>query len=62
MVNFETAIDWLSIKLNGVCIVFVVISGSQLLTVLAGAATATTIIYNIIRIYKEFKRSKKDKL
>ena len=52
-------VDWLSLKLNGLTIVLAYISGNQLLQALAGVATASTILYNAVRIYKEFKKKKK---
>ena len=52
-------IDWLSLKLNGLAIVMAFISGNVLLQALAGVATASTILYNAVRIYKEFKKKKK---
>jgi len=58
MIDYSTAIDWLSIKLNGLCVALAVISGNQFLGILAGIATASTIIYNGIRIYKEVKKNK----
>ena len=53
------SIDWLSIKLNLVCLVGFV-SGEEMLVGFAGEATSTTIIYNAIRIYKEIRSFKKD--
>lgn len=51
------SIDWFSVKLNAVCLLGF-ISGSSLIIGMTVAATATTIIYNGIRIYKELKNKK----
>jgi divalent metal cation (Fe/Co/Zn/Cd) transporter len=56
MIDYSTAIDWLSFKLTGVSVLLAAITGGQLLTVMAGIATSTTIIYNVIRIYKELNK------
>jgi hypothetical protein len=53
-----SAIDWLSVKLNGACIALAFITGEQWLKGLAAIATVSTIIYNGIRIYKELKNTK----
>lgn len=58
MIDFSTAIDWLSVKLTGITVAFAVITGSTILSIMAGIATATTIVYNVIRIIKEFKKQK----
>jgi hypothetical protein len=47
------AIDWTSVKLAGVSLLF--IGGSKLTMCLGVAAMSSTIIYNSIRIYKELK-------
>jgi hypothetical protein len=49
------AVDWLSVKLTGLCITVLFI-GSGILTALSAVAICTTIIYNSIRIYKEIKQ------
>lgn len=53
--DFSTAIDWLSIKLMGISIALAVINWSKFTGILSMIALASTIIYNGIRIYKEFK-------
>jgi hypothetical protein len=53
-----SSIDWLSIKLNGACIALAFITGEGWLKALAAIATISTIVYNSIRIYKEFKQPK----
>lgn len=53
----QEAIDWTSIKLNAVCLLGF-ISGSTLIVFLTGVATASTIIYNAIKIYQEIKKKK----
>jgi len=52
------AIDWVSVKLNAVCLIGL-FTGSKLIYTLTAVATATTIIYNSIRIFKELKTHKK---
>lgn len=59
-IDFERVIDWTSIKMNGVC-VFLAISGGGVLVVLSLIATGTTIIHNVIRIYKELKKKNNEK-
>lgn len=54
----NSAIDWVSIKLNAVCLIGL-FTGSQLIYNLTAIATITTIIYNSIKIYKELKTQKK---
>lgn len=56
--DYSTAIDWMSIKLLGTGMVLLAISGSIIITVLSGVAFASTIIYNVIKIYKEIKNKK----
>jgi hypothetical protein len=51
------AIDWNSVKLCGVSTLGF-ITGSHVLAILSGAAVLSTIVYNGIRIYKEFKNKK----
>lgn len=58
MIDISHAIDWLSIKLNGIAIGLAVVTGNGVLMGLTGAATVLTIIYNAIRIYKELKHKK----
>lgn len=58
MIDFATTIDWLSIKLTGLSVFIAAISGSAVLQWLSGVAVASTIIYNLIRIYKELKKEK----
>lgn len=50
------SIDWLSVKLNVLSVTILAITGSELATIFAIIATATTIAYNGIRIYKELKK------
>lgn len=50
------AIDWMSIKLTGIGVGLCAITGNSVLMWLGGVATASTIVYNGIRIYKELKR------
>jgi hypothetical protein len=52
------SIDWLSIKLNAICLVGF-FTGSSAIAILTIIATLTTIVYNSIRIYKEVKNNKK---
>jgi len=47
----------MSIKLNAICLLGL-ISGDVLLLNLTMVATATTILYNGIKIYKEIKNKK----
>jgi hypothetical protein len=49
------AVDWVSIKLNAVCLIGL-ISGSNLIIGLTAIATLSTILYNSIRIYKLLKK------
>lgn len=55
------SIDWFSVKLNLVCILGFV-TGSTIVAFMAGIATASTIIYNAIRIYKELKNKNHGKI
>lgn len=59
MIDFEMVLDWKSIGMNGYTVGLCAISGNQVLYVLGGVATLSTIIYNLIRIYKELKRPTK---
>lgn len=59
MVDFEIALDWTSIKMNGITVGICAISGQQVLYILGGVATITTIVYNAIRIVKELRSMKK---
>lgn len=54
---YFNAIDWVSVKLNAVCLLGF-ITGDALLTNLTILATLTTITYNGVRIYKEIKNKK----
>lgn len=54
------AIDWTSIKLNGVALGFAVITWSKVIMIFTLASLATTIFYNLIRIYKEIKNKKQN--
>lgn len=56
--DFRDVIDWVSFKLNFVAITFIAITGNMILIALGAIATASTIIYNAIRIYKELKNKK----
>jgi len=53
----HNSIDWMSIKLNAICLIGL-IATSNLLTIFTLVATITTILYNAIRIYKEIKNPK----
>lgn len=55
---YSSTIDWLSIKLNAVCLLGF-FTGNSTIATLTAIATVTTILYNSIRIYKEFKNPKK---
>lgn len=57
-VKMKEAIDWTSIKLNSVCLLGL-FTGSTLIAFLTGIATASTILYNGIKIYQELKKKKK---
>lgn len=48
-------IDWTSVKLMGISSVLAVISWNPAL-ILSIIGFTTTIIYNVIRIYKELKK------
>lgn len=54
---FGNSIDWLSIKLNAVCLVGF-FAGSSVMATLTIMATLTTITYNSVRIYKEIRNKK----
>ena len=54
---FGNSVDWLSIKLNAVCLVGF-FSGSSVMATLTIMATITTITYNSIKIYNEIKNKK----
>ena len=51
------AIDWTSIKLNGFTLIGI-FSGDSVLQLFSCIGIATTIAYNAVRIYKEFKNKK----
>jgi len=51
-------LDTMSFKLNGISVFLSVITGNEILMILAGMATGTTFIYNGIKIYKELKNKK----
>jgi hypothetical protein len=59
-VDFAKVLDWNSISLNGIC-VFLAVTGGGFLILASLVATATTIIHNTIRIYKELKTLKNEK-
>jgi hypothetical protein len=59
MEHIYHSIDWLSIKLTGVAIPFLFITGSDVLRLLGYAVMLSTLIYNGIRIYKELKNKNK---
>lgn len=61
--NFDIthAIDWASVKLTGVTVTLCAITGNQLVLWFGILASATTIIYNGIRIYGEFRKLKQKK-
>lgn len=53
--DFSTAIDWFSIKLMGISIALAVINWNKITGILSVIALTSTIIYNVVKIYKEFK-------
>lgn len=53
----QNSIDWFSIKLNVVCLIGFT-AKSDIIWGLTILATLTTIIYNSIKIYREFKKLK----
>ena len=56
----QNSIDWFSIKLNIVCLIGFT-AKSDIIWALTIMATLTTIIYNSIKIYREFKKIKSTK-
>jgi hypothetical protein len=56
---YLNAIDWMSVKLNAVCLLGF-LTNDGLITALTGIATITTIAYNGIKIYKEIKTKNKE--
>ena len=56
MIDFSTAIDWLSVKLTGITVVLIAATGGWALTILGMLSVVSTIAYNAIRIYKELKK------
>lgn len=52
------AIDWTSVKLNGIAIGFAAITWNKIVMLATLATLASTFIYNAIRIYKEIKNKK----
>ena len=59
--HLSHAIDWLSIKMTGVSILLAAFTWGGFIAFLSGAALCSTIIYNGIRIYREFKSIKPKK-
>ena len=57
MKHIMDAIDWTSIKLNGFTLIGI-FSGDSVLQLFSCIGIATTIFYNAVRIYKEFKNKK----
>ena len=57
MEHIMGAVDWLSVKLTGACIPFLFIGGKTTAG-LGIAVMVTTLLYNLIRIYKELKVKK----
>lgn len=53
--DLSTAIDWFSIKLMGISIALAVINWNKITGILSVIALTSTIIYNVVKIYKEFK-------
>jgi hypothetical protein len=51
-------IDWVSIKLNAICLIGFV-SGDNLVTGLTVIATLSTITYNFLKIHKTLKNKNK---
>ena len=54
----KEAADWTSVKLCGASVTFLFIDLSKLTLRLGIVVMATTIIYNVIKIYKELKTKK----
>ena len=52
------SIDWVSIKLNAICLIGL-IGTSNIVVIFTILATITTVIYNCIKIYQELKIIKK---
>lgn len=57
--DIQNTIDWLSIKLTGIGIMLAAITWNKFVGILSVIALGSTIVYNLIRIYKELKRTKK---
>ena len=53
------SIDWLSIKLNVVCMLGFMLGDSSLNNLIS-LGTVTTIVYNTIKIYQALKTKKED--
>lgn len=58
MESVLNAVDWVSLKLNGLVIPFLFINPNPFMLWLGAMATLSTIVYNGIRIYKELKAKK----
>ncbi len=58
--DISNIIDWTSIKLSGLSVVLCLITFSQIMGFMTFIAVASTIVYNAIRIYKEFKKKKNE--
>jgi hypothetical protein len=54
----HASIDWVSVKLNIPVLALLFVPPTPVLFWLGVAATASTLIYNGIRIYKELKSKK----
>jgi len=53
------SIDWLSIKLNVVCMLGFMLGDSSLSNLIA-LGTVSTIVYNTVKIYQALKNKKED--
>lgn len=58
MEHIKNAVDWTSVKLNGVSLLGL-FTGSEILIFFSCLTTASTFLYNGIRIYKELKNKNK---
>lgn len=50
------AIDWLSVKMAGVAFTICFITGNNVVVAIGVMAASSTIVYNLIRIWKELKK------
>lgn len=54
----KDATDWVSVKLTGACVPFLFIDTTKLTAYLGVAVMASTLLYNGVRIVKEFMNKK----